>query len=244
MAVMKTKGGTSTTTFPHLDHLGSTEVVTDTSGNVVQTLDYYPYGKVRVDQSSSGANERKRFTGYEYDPTADLNYAKARYYGQTEGRFLSQDPVFVNMGVDKRTEKALHDPQLLNSYSYPTNNPLLYVDRQGELRIQFSGNVVIGSVVLTGGVELDHKGHVGFFGGFGAGFGLQWRCTRATACHRCRVGSGTRWNACSTNVFPTRRKPLCLLRRAGGAWPRRHFVNGGERLHNRCTNLWLKDHPE
>ena len=63
--------------------------------------------KLRVDESSSGANERKKFTGYEYDPTADLNYAKARYYGQNEGRFLNQDPVFVNLGVDVRTQAAL-----------------------------------------------------------------------------------------------------------------------------------------
>lgn len=33
--------------YIHPDHLGSTNVVTDASGTVVQTLDYYPYGTTR-----------------------------------------------------------------------------------------------------------------------------------------------------------------------------------------------------
>lgn len=36
--------GTAQTHYIHPDHLGSTNVVTDQSGNVVQTLDYYPMG--------------------------------------------------------------------------------------------------------------------------------------------------------------------------------------------------------
>ena len=38
--------GTSTasTTYLHPDHLGGTNVATDEDGEVVQTLDYYPYG--------------------------------------------------------------------------------------------------------------------------------------------------------------------------------------------------------
>ena len=132
LATMKTKGGVSTTTYAHTDHLGSTEVVTDDDGDIVQTLDYLPYGKVRVDVSSSAANERKKFTGYKYDAVADLNYAQTRYYGQTEGRFLSQDIVFQNFGVDPRTKLVQEDPQLANAYSYARNNPLILKDETGE----------------------------------------------------------------------------------------------------------------
>src|SRR6266851_7844509 len=35
--------GTAKTRYVHPDHLGSTNVVTNESGAVVQTLDYYPY---------------------------------------------------------------------------------------------------------------------------------------------------------------------------------------------------------
>ena len=89
IAAFKPASGSSSVTYPHVDHLGSTEIVTDDDGDVVHTLDYLPYGTICVDESTGGANERKKFTGYEYDSTPDLNYAKARYYGQDEGRFLS-----------------------------------------------------------------------------------------------------------------------------------------------------------
>lgn len=38
----------------------------------------------------------------------------------------------LNIGVDKRTQKALKDPQALNSYSYVKNNPVGLVDPDGQ----------------------------------------------------------------------------------------------------------------
>ncbi len=56
-----------------------------------------------------------------------------RYYNQDIGRFTSQDPVFLAVGTnDKRVALALSNPQLLNAYSYVANNPLKYVDEEGE----------------------------------------------------------------------------------------------------------------
>src|SRR5258708_1156325 len=49
--------GTAVTSFIHPDHLGSTNVVTNASGTVVQTLDYYPYGGTRISTSVGGTNE-------------------------------------------------------------------------------------------------------------------------------------------------------------------------------------------
>jgi hypothetical protein len=49
--------GTAKTRYVHPDHLGSTNVVTDENGNVVQTLDYYPYGSTRISVATS-TNER------------------------------------------------------------------------------------------------------------------------------------------------------------------------------------------
>ena len=47
--------GTAAMRYVHPDHLGSTNVVTDQNQNLVQTLDYYPYGATRV----LGLNEYK-----------------------------------------------------------------------------------------------------------------------------------------------------------------------------------------
>jgi hypothetical protein len=35
------------------DHLGSVVLSTDTTGNIVELNDYYPYGNIRVDEGSS-----------------------------------------------------------------------------------------------------------------------------------------------------------------------------------------------
>jgi len=108
--------------YIHTDHLGSTNVITDENGDVVQSLDYYPFGEVRVDAGSF--NEQRTFIGEEHDAESNLNYLNARYYDSTRGQFMSQDPVFINLGVDERTEQVLMDPQLHDPYGYARNNPL------------------------------------------------------------------------------------------------------------------------
>jgi RHS repeat-associated protein len=105
----------------HPDNLGSTNVVTDTTGNVIQALDYYPYGSMRIN-SGTEASARK-YIGQFTDGTS-LNYLNARYYDSSRGQFLSQDPVFWG-------KQNLQDPQSLNSYSYAENNPITLKDELG-----------------------------------------------------------------------------------------------------------------
>lgn len=77
--------------------------------------------------------ERLIFTGHEYDDDTALSYTVARYYDGDVGKFVSQDPVFLAVGTgDRRAKAALANPQFFNSYSYTANNPLKYVDEQGE----------------------------------------------------------------------------------------------------------------
>ncbi len=52
--------GTAITRYVHPDHLGSTNVVTDENANLVQTLDYYPYGGIRISVATSTNEKRKR----------------------------------------------------------------------------------------------------------------------------------------------------------------------------------------
>ena len=52
---------TASTTYLHPDHLGGTNVTTDTDGAVTQTLDYYPYGSQRIATGSFA--EQRRFYG-------------------------------------------------------------------------------------------------------------------------------------------------------------------------------------
>ena len=94
---------------------------------MAQVLDYYPFGDIRLNEQESSFDEQRKFTGHEFDSDTDLNYMVARYQNPSIGRFISVDPA-----VDRNPQKFLKNPQLLNSYSYARNNPLILVDLDGE----------------------------------------------------------------------------------------------------------------
>ncbi|OGZ95310.1 MAG: hypothetical protein A3I44_01700 [Candidatus Sungbacteria bacterium RIFCSPLOWO2_02_FULL_51_17] len=132
VATIVGNGSATSSYIVHTDHLGGTHVVTNASGTVVQTMDYYPYGEARLDIQVGGVDEKRKFTGHEYDASSGLNYMKARYQDPRRGAFLSQDSAYRYMGVDKHTKAMLMDPQLQNSYSYARDNPMVFVDKDGK----------------------------------------------------------------------------------------------------------------
>lgn len=103
--------------FYHPDHLGSTDIVTDESGALVEKTDYLPFGEVLT-----GGNDRFLFTGKEKDQATGLQYHGARYYDPEMMKFTQPDSMIPDV----------YDPQLLNRYAYVKNNPLKYVDPNGE----------------------------------------------------------------------------------------------------------------
>ena len=107
------------TRFIHQDHLGSTRMVTELNGNMLDSLDFLPFGEQIAGDSATS----HKFTGYQRDPETNLDDALARYYGSSYGRFMSPDP--ENAGAD------ISDPQTLNMYAYVENNPLNLTDPTG-----------------------------------------------------------------------------------------------------------------
>src|SRR5512133_528678 len=77
--------------------------------------EYYPFGGTRIDQRAGSFGEQRRFTGHEFDTGTGLNYMDARYQAATLGRFSSEDPAFLNIGIDKSSQLMLQDPQLQNT---------------------------------------------------------------------------------------------------------------------------------
>ncbi|MFM2358000.1 MAG: hypothetical protein RJA61_737, partial [Candidatus Parcubacteria bacterium] len=129
IATVEGNGIATSTNYVHIDHLGGTNVVTDENGEAVQVLDYYPYGNERI---SSGTDSTNRYyIGERLDDESDLNYLNARYYESARGQFLSQDPVFWEVGISQEGKNILRSPQLLNSYSYAGNNPITSKDPSG-----------------------------------------------------------------------------------------------------------------
>jgi len=158
----------STLQYLHTDHLTGSNVATNSSGGMVQLLDYYPYGSMRIDWKSGSFDEQRKFTGHEFDRDTSLTYANARYYKQNIGRFLSQDPVFLSIGDEQaiqqgtnmRMREYLSNPQYLNSYSYVTNNPLKYVDKGGEFLDTFIDIGFIAYDLYKLGGAIAHGGDV------------------------------------------------------------------------------------
>ncbi len=124
VSTIETANSVVTPYYIHPDHLGSTNVVSDSNGGQVELLDYYPFGSQRI--SSGSHTNQKQYIGQHYDPDTSLNYLNARYHQSTAGRFISEDPVFWN------PDKFLNDPQQLNSYSYARNNPIILSDPSGK----------------------------------------------------------------------------------------------------------------
>ncbi|MEJ0001950.1 MAG: immunoglobulin-like domain-containing protein [bacterium] len=117
-------GGTVTPYYNHTDQLGSVTAVSDGSGALAETLDYFPYGNQRI---SSGAHtEKRQYVGQIYDTDTGLDYLNARYYDGKIGRFVSEDPQFWNFD-----NAWLTDPQNQNSYSYGRDNPITMSDPKG-----------------------------------------------------------------------------------------------------------------
>ncbi len=112
------------------DHLGSPRINTDATGTVTARHDYHPFGEeIATSQRTPGLGYqsdtvRKQFTGYERDGETDLDFAQARYYASSKGRFFSPDD-FINDTDPLR-------PQSWNLYAYVQNCPLKLVDPTGE----------------------------------------------------------------------------------------------------------------
>ena len=118
--------------YYHHDHLGNIRVVTDSNGNVVERHDFYPFGE-EISQPTS--KDQYLFTGKPRDSETGLDYFGARYYSSSLSRFMSVDPA----------PGFIADTRTLNPYIYAANNPLVYIDRDGEV-------VVIAAVAIGAGI--------------------------------------------------------------------------------------------
>jgi len=126
-------GAQSTTETRYLlkDHLGSTDVILDADGAVVDRMSFDAWGKRRevawaafspVPASLWQTQLITRgFTGHEQLDPVGLVHMNGRVYDPELGRFLSADPHIQDVT----------NGQALNRYSYVLNNPLSFTDPSG-----------------------------------------------------------------------------------------------------------------
>jgi RHS repeat-associated protein len=106
-------GPTGTITYLHHDQLGSTRLLTSTTGTVTGTATYTPYG---TPEATTGTLTSFGYTGQYTDPETGYQYLRARYYNPTTAQFITKDPAAA------RTREA---------HGYASNNPTNLTDPSG-----------------------------------------------------------------------------------------------------------------
>ena len=108
--------------FYHVDGLGSTVGLTDSTGNLQQGYTYDAWGNIGAPAPNYvGTANKFRYTGQALDPGTGLYFLRARYYDPSGGRFVRRDP-FLGIAAA---------PGTTNRYVYALSNPLRYRDPSG-----------------------------------------------------------------------------------------------------------------
>jgi len=108
--------------YYHSDHLGSSSLITDDGGNLVQHVEYVPFGETFIDERNGSWHTPYLFNAKEQDEETGLHYYGARYYDSRTSVWLSVDPL------------AERFPNI-SSYVYAADNPIKYVDPDGKCPI-------------------------------------------------------------------------------------------------------------
>ena len=173
------------------DHLGSTSVVTDASGAVIDRQAFDPWGDRRTASGATvGAADptnliqptstTRGYTGHEQldQGNMGLTHMNGRVYDPTLARFISADPYI----------QAPFSSQSFNRFSYVSNGPLNATDPSGYLAVQQLEGVGL-SAARTG----------------------SW----ATLCNSDCSGLGQEWNASPTSRIAVLERVVKEVQSAG-----------------------------
>ncbi len=120
------------------DQLGSVRDVVDAStGSLVGSLDYRPYGQVR--RKSGSVTPLYQYAMLPWDGNAGLSVSPTRFYDASVGRWMSRDPIREAGGI--------------NLYSYVGGSPLSLIDPTGlnsETGTPDAVEVLWGAAVVVG----------------------------------------------------------------------------------------------
>ena len=96
------------------DNVGNITSVIDSQGNIINSYAYSPFGELIVEQEQVKLN-----IGFntKYEDESGLIHYNNRYYDSNLGRFISQDPIFEEGGV--------------NLYNFVANDPINHWDILG-----------------------------------------------------------------------------------------------------------------
>lgn len=101
--------------YHHSNTIGSIRLISNSSGEIIFESNYSPFGL----QYNSSNNSEFKYAGKSEDSSTGLYFFESRYYDPNIGRFISPDPVSLNL-----------------EYHYAKNNPIKYVDPNGAKAVE------------------------------------------------------------------------------------------------------------
>lgn len=105
----------------HNDHLGTPTQITSSTGVLVWSANYSPFGLATINNDVDGDTNTVelniRFPGQYYDAESQLHYNWHRYYDPSIGRYITSDPLGLAAGM--------------NTYGYVEGNPIKLTDPLG-----------------------------------------------------------------------------------------------------------------
>lgn len=138
-------------TYLHHDQLGSTRLLTGSTGTTTATFSYAPYGALEA--KTGTATTPLAFAGQYTDPETGLQYLRARFYDPATGQFLSRDPLTA----------ITREP-----YDYAADNPVNLIDQAGQeagaAAVNGTADSVCGSTWEVPGVDVYTCGTAGAIG--------------------------------------------------------------------------------
>ncbi len=100
------------------NHLGSSSLITNLAGEIVQHIEYVPFGEVFIEERNNKWNTPFLFNAKELDEETGLYYYGARYYDPRTSIWISTDPL---------QEKYPN----ISTYAYTFQNPVKFIDPDG-----------------------------------------------------------------------------------------------------------------
>ena len=124
--------------YYHTDHLGSSSYITNLDGEVVQHIEYVPFGEVFIEERNNIWNTPYLFNAKEFDEETGLYYYGARYYDPRLSLWMSVDPISnydpLNSEnfLDGQHNGGIYNYANLNPYVYCYNRSTVYIDPNGK----------------------------------------------------------------------------------------------------------------
>ena len=120
------------------DQLGSSSYITNLDGEVVQHIEYVPFGEVFIEERNNTWNTPYLFNAMEYDEETGMYYYGARYYEPRISLWMSVDPISIydprnsENYLDGEHNDGVYNYRNLNPYIYCYQSPISLVDPNGK----------------------------------------------------------------------------------------------------------------